>query len=273
MSSGPNRRFSLTLLYDGTGFHGWQSQPDRRTVQGVVETVLTRISGERRPVTGSGRTDAGVHATGQVASVELPERWDAPSLRSALNALLPRDIRVREVRAVPATFHPRFDAVARTYRYRIGIGEEAFSPFHRPFCWAMEETLDREALHDAAELIPGERSFRSFAKAGQPERGDRARVEAARWDRWDDLGVVFTVTADRYLHHMVRYLVGTMVDVARGRRPLEEMRTLLEDPGDGLVTSPPAPPEGLYLDRVDYPPRSGPDDDHALPEHGSRTDR
>jgi tRNA pseudouridine38-40 synthase len=253
VSSGENRRFELTLHYDGTDFHGWQVQPGHRTVQGEIESVLARLTGAPRTVLGSGRTDAGVHALGQVAAVDVPARWEAERLRSALNALLPRDVWVESARAVPAGFHPRYDAVSRTYEYRVGLAPEAFSPFHRPYCWALRAEVDRARLDRAAGLLPGERSFRSFAKTGQPERGDRCRVRGAGWASWGGLGLVFTITADRYLHHMVRYLVGTMVDVGRGRRPLAELGTLLEDPGGDLETSPPAPPEGLYLARVEYP--------------------
>ncbi|MEK9500970.1 tRNA pseudouridine(38-40) synthase TruA [Gaopeijia maritima] len=256
-------RILLVLHYDGSGFHGWQVQPRLRTVQGEIEAIVERITGARRPVLGSGRTDAGVHATGQVATVSLPERWTPARARKALNALLPRDIWVESARQVPMSFHPRYDAVERSYRYRVGTAPDCGSPFHRPFCWALGEELDPAVLDRAAALLPGTRSFRSFAKAGQPQRGEICTVQMAQWDRWGDLGYAFTVRANRYLHHMVRYLVGTMVAVGLGRRELDEFQALLEDPECGAVTSPPAPPEGLYLERVRYPhfddvpPRSG----------------
>ncbi len=257
-------RLKLLLHYDGSRFHGWQMQPDVRTVQGELEAAVARLTGARRPVVGAGRTDAGVHATGQVASVDVPaERWPPERFERALNAVLDGDVWVREVRRVGPRFHPRYDAVARTYTYRLGLEAEAFSPFHRPWCWALREPVDRSLLERAAALIPGERSFEPFAKAGQPERGTRCHVRRAAWGPWTGPGVAFTITADRYLHHMVRYLVGTMVDVARGRRPLDELAALLEGGAPGLTTSPPAPPEGLFLDRVEYP-------DEALdPERGS----
>ena len=256
MSPGQNRRFELTVQYDGADFHGWQVQPALRTVQGELESVLGRITEGDRAVVGSGRTDTGVHATGQVAAVDVPARWKAERLQSALNALLPRDIWVERVRDVPDRFHPRYDAVARTYEYRVGLEPRAFSPFHRPFCWAIRATVDPEVLAEAATLLRGEHSFRAFAKAGQEARGDRCSIHTARWAPWDGMGLIFTVTADRYLHHMVRYLVGTMVDVGRRRRSLEELGSLLEDAGGDLETSPPAPPQGLYLARVEYPPEA-----------------
>jgi tRNA pseudouridine38-40 synthase len=202
-------------------------------------------------VHGSGRTDTGVHATGQVAAVDLPASWTPEKLHRALDALLPADVWVESVRQVPADLHPRFDAVARTYIYRIGTDASAASPFHRRWCWPLGEPLDLDLLASAAEPIVGRHSFEAFAKSGQPERGDMCAVSAATWSEWQ-LGPSFEVTADRYLHHMVRYLVGTMVDVARERRPLADVAALLAR-APGLVTSPPAPPEGLFLSHVAYP--------------------
>jgi tRNA pseudouridine38-40 synthase len=255
--------FALLVHYDGAPFHGWQLQPDAPTVQGELERVLARITGGTRiPVTGSGRTDRGVHATGQVASVTLPDpagRWNAPALRRSLNALLPDTIWIEEVRRVPPSFHPRFDARRRSYRYRVGTSPQARSPLHARGCWPTDPVPpDAALLHAAAALLPGDRSFRAFARAGQEERGDRCHLMAAAWHPWKEdaegeiLGWTFHVTANRYLHHMVRYLVGTMVAVARGERPLAELEALLDDPDSGLVTSPPAPAQGLFLTRVEY---------------------
>jgi len=243
-------RLQLTVHYDGSGFHGWQFQPDQRTVQGELESALSRLADRPRSVVGSGRTDTGVHATGQVAAVDMPVGWTPQELHRALNAILPRDVWVQEVHRVRPDFHPRFDARARTYVYRVGTEAEARSPFHRPWCWALCEPVDAAALDAAAVHLVGEHSFLAFAKAGQPQRGDRCTVATAAWARWE-LGPVFTITADRYLHHMVRYLVGTMVDIARGRRSPDDLPALL-DSRPGLETSPPAPPEGLFLARVEY---------------------
>ncbi|MEQ1857337.1 MAG: tRNA pseudouridine(38-40) synthase TruA [Longimicrobiales bacterium] len=245
-------RLLLTVQYDGGGFHGWQLQPDHRTVQGVLEEVIGRVTDRPCTVLGSGRTDTGVHATGQVAAVDVPASWTPEKLHRALDALLPHDVWVESVRQVHPGFHPRFDATARTYLYRVGTHASAASPFHRRWCWALGEPLDLDLLAAAATPLVGRHSFESFAKSGQPERGDMCTVAAATWSEWQ-LGPGFSITADRYLHHMVRYLVGTMVDVARGRRPLEDIpRLLARTPG--LTTSPPAPPEGLFLSHVEYEP-------------------
>lgn len=253
MNPQPRRRFLLTIHYDGSEFFGWQIQSAERTVQGELEHALERLTGDRRAVLGSGRTDRGVHATGQVASVLLPDRWDAPTLRRALNALLPRSIWVQYVARVPEEFHPRYDALERTYHYLVGTDPVTESPFLRDRCWVLRSPLQADLLQMAAQAVEGEHSFRAFAKAGQEERGDRCHVFRASWTPWEGVGTVFTISANRYLHHMVRYLVGTMVEIAREKRPLDDLGLLLTDRESPLETSPPAPPHGLYLARVRYP--------------------
>ncbi len=251
-------RFKLTLHYDGSAFRGWQVQPGVLTVQGEIERAVVRLAGGRRSVLGSGRTDAGVHATGQVAAVTMPARWTAPALARSLNALLPGAIWVRKAETVRDGFHPRRDAIARSYLYRVGTAPGAASPFHRRWCWPLCRPIDLEAAGRAADRLAGTHEFRAFAKAGQPERGHACRVTGARWRRWDELGAVFEISANRFLHRMVRYLVGTMVDIALGRRDEADMAGLLEaqrgqQGGSVLTTSPPAPPGGLFLTRVEYP--------------------
>jgi tRNA pseudouridine38-40 synthase len=248
-----DRRFRLTLHYDGSYLMGWQLQPRGRTVQGELEDALKRLTGKRFPVIGAGRTDSGVHATGQVAAVTLPARWDVVELHKALNALLPSDIWVQEVEMVPMHFHPRFHAAARSYRYQVGLAPDSASPFHRSWCWPLVREVDLNLLQGAAALLLGEHSFRAFAKSGQEHRGEVCTLTEAAWTGWEEVGVAFQITANRFLHHMVRYLVGTMVDVGLGRRPLEDVTGLLSATGTSLVTSPPAPPEGLFLTRVHYP--------------------
>jgi tRNA pseudouridine38-40 synthase len=269
------RRYRLLLEYDGSKYLGWQIQDEGATVQGELERVLRVLTGERRAVVGAGRTDAGVHALGQVAAADVPSRWSAGELRRAVNALLPEEIWAREIRRVPGDFHPRYDAISRSYEYRLGTHPEAASPFLRRWCWdASAFSLDPGLLAAAAAGVPGERSFESFAKAGQPERGTRCRVEHAAWVPWGSVGYKFIINADRYLHHMVRYLVGTMVDIARRRRPLEDMAALLrssEGPvGAGATTSAPAPPQGLYLTDVEYPPERVGDDPDRDPTPTSK---
>jgi tRNA pseudouridine38-40 synthase len=243
----------LVLQYDGTGFSGWQRQPDRRTVQGVLEEALSRICAQPTAALGSGRTDAGVHARGQAVGVRVSERWTPIALRRALNALLPHDVWVAAVHPMRDDFHARYDAVARRYRYLVGTDEESESPFRRRIEWSVRRSLDRQALDDAAALVRGEHCFLGFAVRGTAPPGDdhRCGVTHAAWSDRPG-GLVFEIEANRFLHHMVRFLVGTMVDVALGRRPLAELEQLLSA-ADNSQVSPPAPPHALFLERVTYP--------------------
>lgn len=248
------QRIKLTLHYDGGAFFGWQVQPGARTVQAELEAALSRLADRPIGVLGAGRTDRGVHATGQVASAVMPGKWTPADVRRGLNAILPPDIWVAEAEAVPLEFHARYDATAREYEYRLGTVERARSPFLRPYCWALDtgrEPVSPALLTQAAVVLPGEHSFRAFARAGQPERGERCTLQLAEWREWE-AGFLLRVRANRFLHHMVRYLVGTMVDVARGRRGAADMVRLLDNDA-GVQTSPPAPAEGLFLTRVYYP--------------------
>jgi tRNA pseudouridine38-40 synthase len=249
-------RIRMTVHYDGREFHGWQVQPEQRTVQGEMERVLSRLTNRPCAVVGSGRTDRGVHATGQVAAADVPERWTAHSLRRAMNALLPGDVWIAEAVEATPFFHPRYDALSRSYVYKLGLAPLADSPFHAPWCWPLARPVDLGRMAEATALLVGDHSFKAFAKAGQEERGDRCTVTEARWAEWNGIGLEFHVSANRFLHHMVRYLVGTLVDVGIGERPVSDVADLLEN-APGLETSPPAPPEGLFLTRVDYPRDAG----------------
>lgn len=246
------RRIRLRLHYDGSGFAGWQVQPAKRTVQGELEGALTRLTRAPASVIAAGRTDSGVHATGQVVSATVPVKWDAEELQRALNAVLPRDIWVAEAAAVDESFHARYDAVARGYVYRLGTAAVSRSPFLRQRCWPLEVALPLEVLNDAARRFTGLHSFRAFAKTGQPQRGEMCTMHRAEWREWPGVGVTFHVVANRFLHHMVRYMVGTQVEVALGRRAAEDIDALLAN-AEGVTMSPPAPAAGLYLTRVYYP--------------------
>ncbi|MBV9775378.1 MAG: tRNA pseudouridine(38-40) synthase TruA [Gemmatimonadetes bacterium] len=245
-------RIRFTVQYDGRAFFGWQVQATERTVQGELERVLSRLFDRPAQVIGSGRTDRGVHATGQVAATDAPLKWTPHALRRAMNALLPEGIWIADAAEAAPRFHPRYDAVARSYVYRVGLVEEANSPFQVRWCWPLVRPLDRAAMDRATACIIGDHSFKAFAKAGQEERGDRCIVTEARWAEWHPTGIEFHVTANRFLHHMVRYLVGTLVEIGLGARPEGDMQALLAG-AEGMGTSPPAPPEGLFLRAVKYP--------------------
>ncbi len=241
------------LHYLGHPFAGWQRQASQRSVQGELERVLERLAGQRVVAHAAGRTDAGVHALGQVASFEMPAEWTPSDLQRALNALLPKEIWVQEVGLAPAGFHARRDAASRRYRYVVGCDPASKSPFRRPFEWALGMPLDQEALVQAAALLPGEHDFRGLSAAGQSKRHYRCNVLIAQWEaRANGEGFIFTIEADRFLHRMVRFLVGTMVDAARGRRPPSDIARLLNSASNSEA-SPPAPPQGLYFIGARYP--------------------
>ncbi|MFN2564485.1 MAG: tRNA pseudouridine(38-40) synthase TruA [Gemmatimonadaceae bacterium] len=248
-----DRTVQLVLHYDGAGFHGWQQQPGMRTVQGVLEEALERLCGARVAALGSGRTDAGVHARGQSAGVRVPARWAPKELRRALNAVLPGDVWVAAAAEMRPEFHARYSAVSRRYAYYVGLDDGADSPFRRPREYAFRRPIDRATLDTASSLIAGEHRFLAFAVRGTAPPGDdhRCQILTAAWERRDG-GFVFRVTANRFLHQMVRFLVGTMLDMASGRRPVSDMLQLL-GAAENTEVSPPAPPHGLFLECVEYP--------------------
>jgi tRNA pseudouridine38-40 synthase len=247
------RTVQLVLHYDGSAFAGWQRQPSERTVQGELEQVLARLTGGHVAALGAGRTDAGVHARGQAVGVRVPERWSAANLRRALNALLPRDIWVARAHEMRPEFHARYSALARRYSYYVGTDEDARSPFRRHTEWPFPRALDRSALDLATSVITGDHCFVAFAVRGTaPETDDhRCVVYSAAW-RERDGGLVFEIEANRFLHHMVRFLVGTLVEVASGKRAASTLEELLAASANDEV-SPPAPAHALFLDRVTYP--------------------
>ena len=249
----PTRTLQLVLHYDGTGFSGWQRQPDRRTVQGDLERALARLCAAPVTALGSGRTDAGVHARGQAVGVRVPERWTSQALRRALNAVLPPDIWVASAHDMREEFHARYSATSRRYSYYVGTDEDANSPFRRGTEWAPAQNIDRAALDAATALIRGEHCFRAFAVRGTAPSHDnhQCRILDAAW-RERNGGLVFEIEGNRFLHHMVRFLVGTVMDVAVGRRALDDVTVLLHaDTNDDV--SVPAPAHALFLDRVRYP--------------------
>jgi len=243
----PERSGFAVLQYTGSGFAGWQRQASDRTVQGEFERMLEQLTGARVITHAAGRTDAGVHALGQIVSFRVPEGWEMRELLRALRAVAPGDLWVARLGEAPPGFHARNHALSRRYRYVVGCDPASRSPFRRPFEWALGAPLDHSALAGAAAALVGEHDFRGFAARGQAKPHYRCRVSVAEWQaRQGHEGFIFTVEADRFLHRMVRFLVGTMVDIGRHRRPGSDMRALLGR-DDNRDTSPPAPPEGLFF--------------------------
>ncbi len=247
------RVLQLVLQYDGTDFAGWQVQPRTRTVQGTLEETLARLCGGAVRVTGAGRTDAGVHARGQSAGVLVPAHWTPERLRHVLNAALPGDISVAAVREMQPEFHARYSATSRRYSYAVGLDEAARSPFRGRWEWPVTRAVDRDSLAWCASALLGEHRFFGFAVRGTAPVEDTHRCEI-RLARWREVpgGLVFDVEANRFLHHMVRFLVGTMLAVATHQRPREDFAALLVAEANDEV-SPPASASGLCLEQVTYP--------------------
>ena len=248
------RVLQLVVQYDGTDFAGWQVQSAERTVQGVLEAALARLCGGPVRATGAGRTDAGVHARGQAVGVEVPEHWTTDRLRRALNGQLPRDVWVAAVHEMQPGFHARFDATGRRYSYAVRLDDSAHSPFTQRFAWARDGALDTDTLAWCASQTLGSHQFHGFAVRGTAPATDdhRCDVRTCVWEERDG-GLVLTIEANRFLHHMVRFLVGTMLDVASAKRPRNAFTALLGAPVNDAV-SPPAPPQGLCLEQVMFPP-------------------
>jgi tRNA pseudouridine38-40 synthase len=239
--------FKLTIEYDGTDFAGWQVQPEERTVQGEIEKVLSTILGEKIEVIGSGRTDSGVHAFGQVANFKLEKEVDLPKLLHSLNSMLPQDIVIRGLREVTEEFHARYSAVSRVYTYRIHLGRSALN--HR-FVWELPYDLELEELKRCAGLIMGEHDFSSFCVAKSQKEDSTCDVMMADWKKVAG-ELMFHIEADRFLHTMVRSLVGTMVEVGRGHLTGEQFGDILALE-DRTKAGPTAPAKGLCLVAVKY---------------------
>lgn len=244
------RNIRLLLEYDGTGYHGWQRQKNAATIQEVVETALARLTGSQVRLLASGRTDAGVHALGQVANFHTHSAIPLKAFVKGLNSLLPRDIAVLEAREAPPDFHARYSARAKTYEYRLRC-RPVPSPLERRYCWRLNQPLDAAALARAAAALPGEHDFSAFrASGGSPGHPLRQVFEAA-WHQGTAGRLWFSITANGFLRGMVRSLVGTMVEIGQGKRPPEDLAALLSR-GERRGAGPTAPPQGLFLVEVFY---------------------
>ena len=250
------RNLKLTIAYDGADFSGWQVQPDRPTVQGLLSEAILRVTGTKVLPQGSGRTDAGVHALAQVASCAIESSIPAANLVTALNDLLPPSIRVRTVEEAAPEFHARKSAKAKTYRYRI-YRADICPPFLARYVYHHPYPLDEPAMMAAANVILGEHDFTSFA-AVDPEKGseeeEKSKVRTisfTRWERRQGDELVYIVRGNGFLHHMVRNLVGTFLAVGKGSLTTADFRSILEAKNRSAAGAT-APASGLYLVSVEY---------------------
>jgi tRNA pseudouridine38-40 synthase len=249
------RNIRLALAYDGTDFHGWQRQPAAPTVQGCLEDAIQKLTGASAPVCGSGRTDAGVHALHQVANFHTASSIPCPNLVTALNDLLPPSVRVKAAEEAAPTFHARYAVRSKTYRYRI-LQTPVGSPFVGRFVYHHPYPLDRGRMAQAARLLQGEHDFTSFAaRDGQKDEDTKSMVRVIFRSRllWHPrtLLLVYEVTGNGFLHHMVRNIVGTLLEVGRGKlAPPDVLRILAAH--DRTQAGPTAPAQGLCLLKVDY---------------------
>jgi len=239
--------YCITIEYDGTRFHGWQSQNNAVAIQNLVEDSIYKLTEEKIRITGSGRTDAGVHARGQVANFYLNKEWSLHKLYKGLNAFLPDDIVVKEVREVPAGFNARFDAKKRIYQYYIYLGETAI---HRSFCWRIYYRLNKTVLFNLSSVVKGLHDFSSFSRLVTPTSSKMCEVFDSTWSNEQDF-LIYHIEANRFLRGMVRTLVGTMIDVARGRFPSEQFEQILLA-RDRHKAGQTAPAHGLFLEKVLY---------------------
>ncbi|MFI3259456.1 MAG: tRNA pseudouridine(38-40) synthase TruA [Rikenellaceae bacterium] len=244
-------RYFIELRYNGAAYCGWQRQPDAPTIQECIEKALSLLLRVTTPITGAGRTDTGVHASFYVAHFDyennekpIDEKW----LTYKLNILLPKDISIKKIYEVAPTAHARFDAVEREYTYII---ETHKNPFTQHTAWQYSGELEIVAMNRAAEYLLHHTDFTTFAKLGSGNATNICDVREARWERDDEGRMVFTIKADRFLRNMIRAIVGTLVDVGRGKYTPEEFDKLIEAK-DLSLASMGAPAKGLFLSNVKY---------------------
>jgi tRNA pseudouridine38-40 synthase len=249
--------FKLTIEYDGTAYSGWQRQAEHRTVQAELERAIACMTQPPVTLLGAGRTDAGVHALGQVANFHADTRLAPEAFLKGLNSLLPPDIAVRTCAQVPEAFHARFDARSKVYRYHI-LNREDRAAVGRQYAWFIHRALDADAMQAAARVLVGRQDFKAFESTGSPRAHSVRTITAAGWEVDEaERRLRFTVEADGFLRCMVRNIVGTLVAVGLGRVGAAEVGEILSS-RDRRRAGAAAPPQGLFLVRVDYGDAEGP---------------
>ena len=244
------RTIKLTIEYEGTNYQGWQIQPSGQTIQGVIQDRLKRLTGESSQLIGSGRTDAGVHALGQVAHFKTESRMDANTFQRALNSLLPEDIVIRRAEEVEVEFHARRSVRSKVYKYRI-LNRTTPPAIGRQYIWYVPQKLDLDEMKKATCSLVGEHDFSAFRSVGSSIRSSVRNILRADWKRGKGGLLRFEIEATGFLKQMVRAIVGTLVEVGRGKIDAEGFREILES-RDRRKAGPTAPARGLFLKEVKY---------------------
>ena len=244
------RNLKLLIEYDGTNYLGWQVQPGGPTIQGTLEEKLSRLTGERIRLTGSGRTDSGVHALGQVAHFRTQSQMDIRTIQRALNSLLPPDIVIQKVEEIDEGFHARKHSKSKVYEYRI-LNRNLRSVFHRGYVWHIPQKLNLTEMKKATQSLIGEHDFSAFRTVGSPTRTTVRRVIRAEWKRGQGGLIRFEIEADGFLKQMVRSIVGTLIEIGKGKMNAAEFRKILELK-NRRKAGPTAPAQGLFLKEVKY---------------------
>ena len=244
------RTIKLTIEYEGTNYQGWQIQSSGQTIQGVIQDRLKRLTGESSQLIGSGRTDAGVHALGQVAHFKTESRMDANTFQRALNSLLPEDIVIRRAEEVEVEFHARRSVRSKVYKYRI-LNRTTPPAIGRQYIWYVPQKLDLDEMKKATCSLVGEHDFSAFRSVGSSIRSSVRNILRADWKRGKGGLLRFEIEATGFLKQMVRAIVGTLVEVGRGKIDAEGFRKILES-RDRRKAGPTAPARGLFLKEVKY---------------------
>jgi len=244
------RNIKLLIEYDGTNYLGWQVQPKGPTLQGILEEKLGLLTGEPIRLFGSGRTDSGVHALGQVAHFKTQSQMDIHTIQRALNSLLPHDIAIQKVEEVDEGFHARKHSKSKVYEYRI-LNRNLRSVFHRGYVWYIPQKLNLTEMKKATRSLIGEHDFSAFRTVGSPTRTTVRRVIRAEWKRGRDGLIRFEIEANGFLKQMVRSIIGTLVEIGKGRMKAAEIRKVLNS-RDRKEAGPTAPAQGLFLKEVKY---------------------
>lgn len=254
------RRIRLLIQYDGTAYMGWQVQPSGATIQGILQDNIFRITEEHVNVIAAGRTDAGVHAIGQVAAFDSLSRLHVSIMKKALNALLPPDVRVIDLMDAPQDFHPRYSALGKKYSYIIANMKD-IPVFIRKYAWRISAPLDTEAMRAASVHLLGTHDFSSFRGSGCGAKNPVRTVHCLTLEKLPEAGFLFatlpgdfiriSIEADAFLRHMVRNIVGTLVETGKGKMSPERAKEILSS-GDRRLAGPTAPAQGLFLEKVLY---------------------